>query len=119
MSTSCIIALYSKEEDEIILLEKTHDGFYETVRFLLNEAVTECGYDLKYIANYLIKKTDVRFSIYSHKYPRIAFLFAIDIKGFFEVEIDSNIKKLKECLPYIQKAINKIELSSEMGIKIN
>ena len=59
MSTSCIIALYSKSDNEIILLEKTHDGFFETVKFLLSEAVTECGYDLEYIANYLIKKTDV------------------------------------------------------------
>jgi len=105
MSTSCIIALYSESDNEIILLEKTHDGFFETVKFLLREAVTECGYDLEYIANYLIKKTDVRFSIYSHKYPRVAFLFSIDNNHFSELEIDPNINKIKECLPIIEKAI--------------
>lgn len=32
MSTSCVIALYSKSDDEIVLLEKTHDGFLESVQ---------------------------------------------------------------------------------------
>jgi len=108
MSTSCVIALYSKEDDEIVLVEKTHDGFFEAVRFLLNEAVSKCGYDLEDIVNDLIKNTDVRFSIYSHKYPKMAFLFDIDRKVFIEMEIDPNITKLEECLPYIRKAIGKI-----------
>lgn len=76
MSTSCIIAL--KQDKDIILLEKKHDGFEEVVRRMLNNAVANEGLDCEYIANWLIKNTDIQFSLFIHKYPWLLIIFDID-----------------------------------------
>ena len=73
MSTSCIIAL--KQGEDIVLLEKKRDGFEESVRVLLNNAVAAEGLDCEYIANWLIKNTDIQFSLFIHKYPWLLIIF--------------------------------------------
>jgi hypothetical protein len=105
MSTSCIIALYSKEDDEIVLLEKTHDGFIEPVKWLINEAVSKEYDDLEVIANYLIKNTDIRFSIYSHKYPCQAFIYYVEDKKFETIKINPTKNRIAEYLSEIKQAI--------------
>jgi len=86
MSTSCIIAL--KEGKDLVLLEKKYDGFEQTVRFILSQAVSIEGLDCEYIANWLIKNTDVQFSIFIHKYPRLLIVFDIDTSQFKIIEIE-------------------------------
>lgn len=103
MSTSCIIALKSKE-DGVLLLEKTHDGFFDIVKGLIREAKTNhCG-DIEDFANYLIKNTDIRFSIYSHKYPCEMFVYDIDTDFISNIQIDPNINKINECMKYFEVA---------------
>ena len=102
MSTSCIICIKS-EADGVIFLEKTHDGYFETVKFLINTAISEVDLDAELIANYLIKNTDVRFSIYSHKYPSEMFIFDVDKNTFTAVEINPyGLNKISECIKYIE-----------------
>lgn len=113
MSTSCVIALYSKEDKEIILLEKTHDGFLENVQKLINKAKNKCFRDLEEITEYLLKYTDVRFSIYSHKYPHYAFLYIVETDEYIEIEIEPYINKISECLPDIQKELEKLNKEFE------
>lgn len=110
MSTSCIIALYSKIDDEIVLLEKTHDGFLEKVKSLINEAINKGYIDLEEIIEYLLKNTDVRFSIYSHKYPHNAFIYFVDTNKYKTVKINPDINKISEILKDIQKVIKESEL---------
>lgn len=107
MSTSCVIALYSKEDNEIVLLEKTHDGFIEPVKWLINEAITKEYDDLEVIANYLIKNTDVRFSIYSHKYPCQAFIYYVEEKKFETIEISPTKNKISDYMEDVEKALDK------------
>lgn len=101
MSTSIIIALYSKEDSELILLEKTHNGFENIVANLINTALTNCYNDIEYISNYLIKYTDVELSIYSHKYPSEIFLYCVDLNSYCIIEIPKEINKIKECIEII------------------
>jgi len=110
VSTSCIIALYSKEDDEIVLLEKTHDGFLENVEILIKASreIHNC-LDIEDIAQFLIKNTDVRFSIYSHKYPCNAFIYHVDDNKFDCVKINPEINKISECLEDIKNRIMEIE----------
>ena len=105
MSTGCVIALYSKEDNEIILLEKTHDGFFDDVKNLINEAVSKEYDDLEVIANYLIKNTDIRFSIYSHKFPCEAFIYYVEEKKLEVIKINPEINKISECLEDIKNKI--------------
>lgn len=107
MSTSCVIALYSKSDDEIILLEKMHDGFLEDVNALINEAKSKHFEDLEEITNYLLKFTDARFSIYSHKWPENAFIYFVDSDKWVTKEINPRIEKISECLQDIKNEIAK------------
>ena len=86
MSTSCIIAL--KEGKDLVLLEKKHDGYEQSARFEIGRAVSVEGLDCEYIANWLIKNTDIQFSLFIHKYPRLLVIFDIDTSQFKCVEID-------------------------------
>lgn len=95
MSTSCILAL--KEGNDVVLLEKTHDGFEETVRVLLNNAVASEGLDCENIANYLIKNTDFRFSLFIHKYPWLLVIFDIQKSEIKTVKINpTGLKRITE-----------------------
>lgn len=105
MSTGCVIALYSEEDDEIVLLEKTHDGFLEDVQQLISQAKNHHYEDLEEIIEYLLKNTDVRFSIYSHKYPCEAFIYFVDTSKWVTVEINPKISKISECLGDIKQQI--------------
>jgi hypothetical protein len=106
MSTSCIIALYSKEDDEIVLLEKTHDGFLENIQELINQAKKNNYDDLEEIIEYLLKNTDVRFSIYSHKYPHQVFIYFVDTDKWKTIDIDAfKLNKICDCLENVKKAI--------------
>lgn len=110
MSTSCIIALYSKGDDEIVLLEKTHDGFLENVQKLIIEAKENYCEDLEEIIEYLLKYTDVRFSIYSHKYPYKAFVYFVDTNEWKTVDIDPKyLSKISDCFEDIKKEISATE----------
>ena len=86
MSTSCIIAL--KQGEDVVLLEKKHDGFEESVRVLLNNAVAAEGLDCEYIANWLIKNTDIQFSLFIHKYPWLLVVFDIDTSEIRSIKIN-------------------------------
>lgn len=86
MSTSCLIAL--KQGDDVILLEKTHDGFEESIRVFLNNAVASEGLDCENIANWLIKNTDIRFSLFVHKYPWLLVIFNIDTSEIKSIKIN-------------------------------
>lgn len=110
MSTSCIIALYSKEDDEIVLLERTHDGFLDDVKALVDVAKGKHFEDLEEITNYLLKNTDVRFSIYSHKWPQYAFIYFVDTDKWITKEISPKIEKISECLQDIKNEIKKENL---------
>ncbi len=110
MSTSCIIALYSKNDNEIVLLEKTHDGFLEKVQELVSEAKENYCEDLEEIIEYLLKNTDVRFSIYSHKYPNKAFIYFVDTNEWKTVDLDPEyLSKISECLEDVKKAIIEVQ----------
>ena len=95
MSTSCIIAI--KEGEDIVLLEKTHDGFEEAVRVYLNNAVASEGLDCENIANYLVKNTDIRFSLFIHKYPWLLIIFDIQKSEIRSVKINPiGLKRITE-----------------------
>jgi len=106
MSTSCIIALYGKKDDEIVLLEKTHDGFLEEVQRLIKKAKSHSYDDLEETLEYLLKYTDVQFSIYSHKYPHQCFIYYIDTNEWKTIDIDAfSINKIADCMVDVKKAI--------------
>lgn len=104
MSTSCIIAL--KDGTDIVLLERTHDGFEESTRVLLNNAVASEGLDCENIANWLIKNTDARFSLFVNKYPRLLVIFDIEKSEIRSIKI--NPSKLIRISEIAEQYANKI-----------
>lgn len=106
MSTSCVIAICNKKREEIVLLEKTHDGILDNFVKLVEKAKKHCFHkDVEELANYLIKNTDIDFSIYSHKYPYYAYIYLVDRDEFIETKINSDIEKIYDCLEDVKNAI--------------
>jgi len=105
MSTSCVIAICDRKKDEIVLLEKTHDGFLENFENIINKAMCINNMDVEELVNYLIEETDIEFAIYSHKYPQYAYAFLVDEYRFLEIKINPDIEKIYDCLDDVKKAI--------------
>lgn len=118
MSTSCIFALYDADGKDIILLEKTHDGFEDVVKHHIAEIENRDVWDIEEIANYFVKKFDYDIAVYSHKYPHYAYVYVckegVEYK-LLKVEIDCHIVKLIDCLPDIQKALKEKEKIAVIG----
>lgn len=107
MGTSCIIALQDTTEGDTILLEKTHDGFPEEVQKLIDMAHSKGYTSTEDLVEFFLKETDVRYSIYSHKYPLQACIYLIDKDKFITLDIEPDKPKIMDYLPEINAAIQK------------
>lgn len=110
MSTSCIFALYDADTRDIILLEKTHDGFKDVIEKHITELERKDLWDIEDMANYLVKNHDYDVAIYSHKYPHFAYVYIAQggqEYKLLEVKISPDIETLTDCLPDIQKVLGK------------
>lgn len=121
MSTSCIFGLYDVDTRDIILLEKTHDGFKDVIEHHIADIENKDLWDIEDIANYFVKNFDYDIAIYSHKYPHYAFIY-VSQGGqkykLLEVEIDSDIERITDCMGDIQEALGK-ERVAVMGVLEN
>ena len=106
MSTSAIIVLVNYKNSDLIYLEKTHDGFLDVFERDMEYAKNSCS-DIEEIANYLVNHCNYDIALYSHKYPHYAFVYIEDKNKIIEVEIDSGITKIAECMPDVEEEIKK------------